>query len=45
MNQSNLKLVECGVHWDVAINSVDFNKAVDRVDDSIKDVVFGIHFQ
>ena len=44
-NQANLGLVEHSVHRNVAINSVDFNKAVNRVDDSIQDGMFSIHFQ
>ena len=45
MNQSNLKPVEHSVHRMFTINSVDLNKAVDRVDDSIKEGMFRIHFQ
>ena len=44
-NQTDLELVEYSVHRNVAINSVDFNKTVDRVNDSIQDGMFGIHFQ
>ena len=44
-NQTDLKFVEHSVHRMFTINSVDLNKAVDRVDDSIQDGVFDVHFQ
>ena len=37
MNQTDLKLVEHSVHGDVRINSVDLNKTIDRIYDSIQD--------
>ena len=37
INQTDLNLVEHSVHRDVRINSVDLNKAVDRIYDSIQD--------